>query len=423
VIVPDFVLLNYLRVTNIRVAKWLLRQGVLLGVLDTEGGVFEDLQAYSRQLAGSRRLRHRICCFCSWGNALADLAREEGLFASDAIKVTGSPRMDFYCSAWRQAALKNSPRADQVSRPLVLINGTFPVANPLFRTPEEERQMLIKEFGMSPGYVDAWIRSGNQSLREMSSLASTLASKFPAASFVYRPHPFEGMRVYEELLDDRPNLHLLKEGTVDGWILRACAVLHQSCSTAVEAVVSGVPALSPRWVPAFRTVAAIEAVTLHVPSREEMIEAVGQAIEGELQLPARVEEALDGIVADLYGWVDGNSSQRVAEVICRVLRDAPDRGGSGRKAPPAWVHSPFRRRMGNAVRNLLGLAEDFSFRKMRRVPLPQRIPWEHTAKRFTSQQVSDLVVTIRQASDLPEIQVFSAGDGNSSLRSVVLQAE
>ena len=47
---PDFVLLNYFRADNERLATWMARAGISFGLLDTEGGAWETLDSYMNVL-------------------------------------------------------------------------------------------------------------------------------------------------------------------------------------------------------------------------------------------------------------------------------------------------------------------------------------------------------------------------------------
>ena len=74
-----------------------------------------------------------------------------------------------------------------------------------------------------------------QAMHDMAAAANHIAQQFPQATVVYRPHPFERVETYESLLEKRDNLHLLKIGTVEGWILRAAVIVHRNSTTAIEA--------------------------------------------------------------------------------------------------------------------------------------------------------------------------------------------
>ena len=61
---------------------------------------------------------------------------------------------------------------------------------------------------------------------------------------VLRPHTREPIEAWKLFLKDVLNVHVIKEDTIMPWIKNAFAVLHNSCSTAVEAAVAGIPVIS-----------------------------------------------------------------------------------------------------------------------------------------------------------------------------------
>jgi hypothetical protein len=61
---------------------------------------------------------------------------------------------------------------------------------------------------------------------------------------VLRPHTREPIEAWKTFLDGVSNVHVIKEGSIMPWIKNAFALLHNSCSTAVEAAVAGTPVIS-----------------------------------------------------------------------------------------------------------------------------------------------------------------------------------
>jgi hypothetical protein len=202
----------------------------------------------------------------------------------------------------------------------VLFNGNFPVANPRFQSRAREAAMLVERFGWTESQVDAWQATQDRSLVELSRLAATTGVKHPDASIVYRPHPFEGAGPYGELLGHAPNVHLIQSGSVDGWILRSSAVVQRSCTTAIEAVLAGVPAVSPRWVPSAVEMTAAEAVSIPCESPEDFDAVVTGALRGEDVTPSATRAALDDVVRDWFHRVDGRAHERVGTVVLESVR-------------------------------------------------------------------------------------------------------
>ncbi len=397
---PDFVLYNYLRTNNEGEVALLLDAGISIGVLDTEGGVLNNLDDYAQFLAREPAVRHRIACFCSWGRKLAEHAKHQDWFGPARVEVTGTPRYDFYAPSWRQAALRASPHADAYSRPMVLINGNFPGANPRFQTLEREAEVLVQYFGYTPAYARQWQDVNRRAMLGMAEMTNRLAERFPRVTFVYRPHPFEKLETYYDLLAKRDNLHLVKKGTVDGWILRASAVIQKSCSTAIEASVVGVPALSPAWLPtsAATYVPTAEEVSVRCETEDELADTLSAILAGRFERPAHIQARLDEAIADWFYRIDGRAHERVADCI---LQHMPADGRRERLhhcrhfAYGLNSHWPdWNARVRVALKDRLGLSVHWSRRG--RVGVAQELAtWPASEKYFSATQVQTIVDAIQ----------------------------
>ena len=354
---PDAVVLNYLRPHNSTLARRLSDAGTAVIVLDTEGGVFSDIGRYGQLLSPDSELRARVTAWLGWGPTLSAHAVSRGWFRENQVVVTGAPRFDLYLDPWRQAATSLVP-AD-VQRPMILVNGNFPVANPRFQTRAQEAETLVRRYGFALEDVARWQAVQSDAMCQLAKATNRAARSNPELAFVYRPHPFERLDTYDRLLEPLPNLTTRKDGGVDGWILEAAAVVQRGCTTAIEAGLAGVPAMSPRWVPVFEEVGVAEAVSIGCESWEELQEGLATAASGSLKIPDAQRRELDAIVKDWFYAIDGHSHQRVAQAIleragtgdresrARKLRASRPtdglRGSLKRSVPPAlWRLRPGR---------------------------------------------------------------------------------
>lgn len=393
---PDFVLLHHLRTITQEFARELLQTGMEVGALDTEGGVLRSLEAYAKTMAPDVSVRHEIGCFCSWGSRLADYAVKKAWYLGHQVAVTGSPRFDFYVHPWREAALTVSPYADSFPKPMVLINGNFSIANPEFKTPEAEARMLVSRFGFDENEVLHWQQVQRETMLGMAELANNLAARLPQVTFVYRPHPFEKLETYTDLLDSRSNLHLIREGTVDGWILRASAVIQRSCSTAIEAGMAGVPALSPVWIPAFVLMETAESVSIPCQTEEDLISQLNAVLNGKAEIPDTIGDALDQVIADWFHKNDGKAHQRVGDCVLNILEKSKKQVRLARCRDKAYGRrrpdTPFKTRLMTYLRMKLGLPAGWSFRHWK--DMTGEPAWDHSEKYFDAGQVKTLMTAI-----------------------------
>jgi len=407
---PDFVLLHHLRTVTQELAREMMQAGMKVGVLDTEGGVLSSLESYARTMAPDASVRHNIACFCCWGSKLAGYAIEKAWYLDGQVAVTGSPRSDFYVHPWREAALRSSLYVDSFAKPIVLINGNFPLANPGFKSPEAEVRMLVERLGYDQDEVLRWQQVQRETMLRMSELTNHLAARFTGASFVYRPHPFEKMETYSELLDSRSNLHLVRQGTVDGWILRASAVIQRSCSTAIEAGLAGVPALSPTWIPTPVVMDTAEAVSVSCDTERDLIDRLGAALGPGLEIPQVARLALDQVIADWFYMNDGKAHQRVGDCILKAMEDRVKQVSLDRCREKVYGRGasgkPLMARLSGAIKGALGIPANWSLRHMRYGTA--EIAWDGSEKYFDAGQVKALVDAIASCPPGPGMEPLRA---------------
>ena len=416
---PDAVVINYLRPNNEKAVRQFLEAEIAVLISDTEGGILTSLDSYERTLSQDDAVRSGISRYCSWGSSLAEHALTRGWYRSDQVAVTGAPRFDYYSPTWREAALAASPWADQLPSPLVLINGNFPLANPQFQSADAELRMQVAQFGHDPEEI-ARRQAGQQLvLEELTALVNRLAGRFPDTTFLYRPHPFERLATYETLLTPRPNLFTGKTGTAEGWILRSCAVLQRNCTTAVEAGMAGVPALSPSWIPVPLEVESAEGPSVPCHTEAALEGHLMACIEGRMAMPEANVEALNRTVDAWFFRADGRSHERVAAEVMAALRPHDRLAHRSRcmaigraTAPPDASRTE---RVRPAVRALL----------KRHLPpgaaglQPSRAerPWRRSEKQFDASDVSRILAPLAGPMGIPDnaLEVESAQRAGSYL--------
>lgn len=329
---PDFVLLPHMRRENRKLYERLLDAGIRVGVLDAEGGVLPSIQWYEDALHPDEKLRHRISCFCSWGERMASEAIERNWFLPSQIHKTGHPRFDLHAPSLRLARLPQSPEPDQYRRPLVLISGRFSVANPQSLTPEEKMERLAQIRNYSPEYARQFLETQQAAMKQMCAMTNELAAEFPGVHFVYRPHPFERVETYREqnLLDERENLIINREGSIEGWLSISDALIHRGCTTAIEGAMRGIPALSPRWIVTPEEIDSSESVSIGCEDLETLKSQIALLAKGEkITRPPEIVKAYEEVVRDWFYRADGLAHVRVAEAILSSLGQAgstPDLG-------------------------------------------------------------------------------------------------
>jgi surface carbohydrate biosynthesis protein len=370
----------------------------------SEKNVMPAMHEYAISMARDVNLRRNISCYCAWTHAFAKYASENDWYRSEQIKVTGTPRMDFFAPQWHDAVRCMSSYVDTYPEPIILINSSFTLANPRFQKPDQEMEWMINKFSYDRMFVEKWRNTQDLALQGLVALANQLAKRFPQATFIYRPHPFEGQSVYEELLEPLLNLHLVKEGTVDGWLLRAKALIHWGSSTAIDACLTDVPVFTAGWLPVHLPVPAVDSVSIRCSTEAVLTEQLAAIFNEEFTQPPEIMANIEKVIEDTFYKIDGLAHQRVADVIFDVVTSTTSKVSIRYCRDIAYGIDPKSRKeqIMTAIRKNLGISVHWSFRQWK--PILDELEWDVSdrlaEKHFNASDVQNIIEAIQENAPL-----------------------
>ena len=192
----------------------------------------------------------------AWGQNNANLWRQYShLPDSLPIHITGNPRADMLRPEMRPYFAEDVDKIQKKYGNFILLNTNFNHVNAfspdmnLFkpvRKPGETPSFGRGARGMSREFAEG-LRDHKQAVFEsFQQLIPDLEGAFPDYTIVVRPHPTENQEIYRNLAAQCKRVQVTNEGNVVPWILASKAVIHNCCTTGLEAYVMGVPAISYR---------------------------------------------------------------------------------------------------------------------------------------------------------------------------------
>jgi surface carbohydrate biosynthesis protein len=208
----------------------------------------------------SRRLDPRAIKYVShlfaWGEDNARLWRQYPYLPDGIpIHVTGNPRSDMLRPELRPFYQKEVEEFQGRYGEFILINTNFNHVNAfgpdmnLFK-PNKNTSQKAKfgraARGMSREYAEG-LRDHKQAVfKDFQGIIPRLEEAFPENAIVVRPHPTENHEVYQKIADQCQRVYVTNEGNVVPWLMATKAIIHNGCTTGVEAYVAGTPAISYR---------------------------------------------------------------------------------------------------------------------------------------------------------------------------------
>ena len=209
---------------------------------------------YSRRL--SPLTMKYIAHLFAWGEDNAELWRQYPEFpAGLPIHITGNPRSDMMRPEMRVFYDNDVKEIRNLYGEFILINTNFNHVNAFFpaqnlfqptKGPDEEPDFGKAGRGMTRKYAEG-LRDHKQAIFEaFQRLIPELEQAFPHYTIVVRPHPTESQEVYNKIAAQCERVRVTNEGNVVPWLMATKALIHNGCTTGVEAYVMGVPAISFR---------------------------------------------------------------------------------------------------------------------------------------------------------------------------------
>ena len=191
----------------------------------------------------------------AWGRDDAELFENYAHKGDVSIHVTGNPRVDLLRRELRSFFAAECAEHRAQHGDYILVNTNFSFVNPFVRQSalvldekQYGKQRSRTSRGMSLEFAQGLSHHAGQIFEHFKTMIPTLAAAFPDRAIVLRPHPSEDHDLWRELLVDHANVVVRHEGNVVPWLMGAAVLLHNGCTTAVEATLLDRPSVAYRPV-------------------------------------------------------------------------------------------------------------------------------------------------------------------------------
>jgi surface carbohydrate biosynthesis protein len=194
----------------------------------------------------------------AWGEDNVELWRKYPEMPSDpSIRITGNPRGDLLRPEMREIYDHDVEKIRRVHGDFILINTNFNQINAyypdmnLFKPaagPGKEPELSRRAIGMGINreYAEGLTRHKQAIFKDFQRLIPILDQTLPDHTIVIRPHPAENQEVYHSIANTCKRVRVTNEGNVVPWLIAAKALIHNGCTTGVEAYALGLPAITYR---------------------------------------------------------------------------------------------------------------------------------------------------------------------------------
>jgi surface carbohydrate biosynthesis protein len=333
-----------------------LAVGRKLSACCEEGLVYSDAEEYGRRKIerDAYDLLERFFC---WGenhaHDMVDTLRCNG----EKIVVTGNPRFDLHRPDLRAFFANRVERIKRKYGPYILITTKFSQHNGYVSKDAalEKMRMLGKvQNDAQEEEVRGQMEFHRAGFLGFMEAIDAISRHYPDHTIVVRPHPSECHEPWKAKAATLKNVKVLCEGNVAEWILGSELLIHNNCTTGVEAYLLGKSAISYRpFCDSRFDLFLPNALSAEALALDELLELVKQAINGNRPSSARDDAEKAALARRYIANVEGRHGyERMVDALDAI--DLPEEPLVVRTGPLTRMRGALRRGVKRAKRTLDG---------------------------------------------------------------------
>jgi surface carbohydrate biosynthesis protein len=225
------------------------KNNISIVFLDEEGGVYAGGPNRIKEVLGERldvNILHSDDLVCTWGDFQSEYYNKRLNTNNDCrVMSTGHIKFEFTKSKYFGFYKEKSDEYLMKYGSYILIDTHFSYANNAYGisdtfTIRHGYGPTIKEkLKLTEYWADEQIK-----IAYFVTLAKKISVKFPELNIIFRPHPSEDFNYYNSIFSKIDNVFVNNEGEVVPWILGAKCLIHDHCTTSIEAHMMKVPVIN-----------------------------------------------------------------------------------------------------------------------------------------------------------------------------------
>ncbi len=318
---------------------------------DEEGLITHKPELYYRRRVAEKAIS-KVQEFYAWGENNKALIENAPGFPATNIHTTGNPRGDLLRPEFKDFYADTIERLQARYGNFILINSNFGFVNHKVRSLKVSTGASNSSNGHGGGAeIDQFLRHRESMLGTFIDLLPDIAQRFPENTIIIRPHPSENHSLWKTTAAKIKNIEVIHEGSVLPWLLAAGTMIHNGCTTGLEAFLLGRPAISfePKDVhPGGENLPNF--LSSRAQSQQELFALISQCLETNQPLPQT-----DAQWKEISRFIGATNGPFASEQIAQHIRDLSERDCN------AHASSPMSRFSGKLLSRLRKMEKDLSY--------------------------------------------------------------
>ena len=231
--------------SKIKIHDRIINTGCKITSIDEEGGLVDyGYRKFAKDRYSNRTLKQASAVF-TWGPEDSQTLKKIYPKYSKKIYMTGSARADvwqpFFKNYWKRNFRK-------FTKPFLLVSSNL--GGPLCKKSLQERFKIAKKagyFNRNPQFRKTFFQREKEQSKLIvlfTNAIKHLSTKNKKYDIILRPHPEENIYLWKDILSNLPNVKVIYDDTISYWVANSFAVMHNGCTTAVEASLFRKPVVS-----------------------------------------------------------------------------------------------------------------------------------------------------------------------------------
>jgi surface carbohydrate biosynthesis protein len=286
---------------KIDIHQKIIDNGSKITSIDEEAGIsFDGYEVMAITRYSDKTIAQSSAVF-GWGLEDSDTLKSIYHLNLQKIHMTGSPRVDLWKTFFSDYWIK--PKG-MPSKPFLLVSSNL---HSLDISLLHEQFKSLKSSGYmkrDPNVFKNLMYNQAESIKKLYEFIIAieyLAKNNNGYDIVLRPHPTENVKAWENYLDGIPNVHVIRQDAITGWIKNSFATMHSGCTSAIEATISKKPVLTYN--------------PLGLAHIENLANTLGYKINSKEELLKKTNELFDFYKDSNQKIIDGKIPQQLSKKI------------------------------------------------------------------------------------------------------------
>ncbi|MCA9472535.1 MAG: hypothetical protein MRJ96_16935 [Nitrospirales bacterium] len=332
-----------LQASKVRILDILEKLGSCIVAWDEEGLITYSPEVYYQRRISPKALSHTTLLF-AWGKEYESLVKGFPGYKDTPVYVTGNPRLDLLRPELRLYFEEETNRIRERFGKFILVNTNFGTLNHFVENLTSQKPAEITR---ASSEINKYWSERNvyrtALFDHFRHLLPQLSKVLPEYTIILRPHPAENHEPWRMAASDYHNIQVIHEGNVIPWIMAAQVLIHNSCTTGIEAYLVGTPAIAYQPIVSDRFDHQLPNALGHQAfSFSELENALRDILNKKTN--SRDDSQQETVAHNHMAALDGSlASDRIMDVIEeneRLLTLA--RPGSLKKYLSGWFQSQYR---------------------------------------------------------------------------------